>query len=163
MILTLLSRFVLTAAHCICTKAAPCLSTKVDLEKERPSSVISVCIGVRRERNCRTEIKQHLNYVGVMAIVPEEKLSLAGKHNYDIALLKLDRDVVFGLDMSPICLDSASLGQAMDDGSPLTSTHNQDQNAVFISGFGITHYKKKKSAKHPECSTNHFLPRPFHS
>ena len=110
----------------------------------------------------RTEIKQHLNYIGVMAIIPEEKLSLAGKHNYDIALLRLDRDGVFGLDMSPICLDSESLGVALD-GFPLTSTHNQDENAVFISGFGITHYKKKNSYKHPECSTNHFLPRPFHS
>ena len=51
MILTQFSRFVLTAAHCICTKAAPCLSTEVDLEKARPDSVISVCIGVRHERN----------------------------------------------------------------------------------------------------------------
>ena len=153
----------MTAAHCICTKSAPCLATEVNLEEARPGSVINVCIGVRHERNCRTEIKQHLNYVGIKAIIPEEKLSLAGKHNYDIALLKLDRDVVFGLDMSPICLDSKSHGRALDDGSPLTSTHNQEQNAVFISGFGITHYKKKKSSTHPECSTNHFLPRPFHS
>lgn len=153
----------LTAAHCICTKSAPCLATEVDLEEARPVSVINVCIGVRHERNCRTEIKQHLNYVGVKAIIPEEKLSLAGNHNYDIALLKLDRDVVFGLDMSPICLDSKSHGRALDDGSPLTSTHNQEQNAVFISGFGITHYKKERSSNHPECSTNHFLPRPFHS
>ena len=47
----------MTAAHCICTKSAPCLATEVNLEEARPGSVINVCIGVRHERHCRTSKK----------------------------------------------------------------------------------------------------------
>ena len=76
--------------------------------------------------------------------------------NYDIALLQLDREVLIGSDMSPVCLDQSltKVGQE----------HEPDENpTVYISGFGITFYRNNRTAKVPECSTNHFLPRPYHS
>ena len=50
-----------------------------------------------------------------------------------------------------------------DGGKFVERAEQGGDNAVFISGFGVTFYKQNMSATVPECSTNHFLPRPFHS
>ena len=98
------------------------------------------------------EIKHHSNYLGVKIIVPGKRLENNEKHNYDIGLIQLDRPVIIGHDMSPICLDKTP-----------TLDGNVGHEAVYISGFGITFYRENRSSTLPECSTNHFLPRPFHS
>ena len=76
-------------------------------------------------------------------------------YNYDIALVKVDRLVMFSTDIAPICLEG------------LVHSHTQDQaqsQRVFISGFGLTLYRDKEGGKRtPECSTNSFLPRPYHA
>ena len=51
--------------------------------------------------------------------------------NYDIGLIQLDRAVIFGADLSPICL--TDLFQAEMEPHP-----SKD---VFISGFGLTLYR----------------------
>ena len=143
------------------------------MRKARPRSSIYVCIGVAHERNCKVrvksflqvhthlihfklcwniqeEIKTHSNYLGVKIIVPGKRLENNERHNYDIGLVQLDRSVIIGSDMSPICLDN-------------TQTMEVGEDVVYISGFGITFYRENRTSTIPECSTNHFLPRPFHS
>ena len=90
--------------------------------------------------------------MGVKIIVPGKRLENNERHNYDIGLVQLDRAVMIGNDMSPICLDNT---QTLDG--------NVGEDVVYISGFGITFYRENRTSSMPECSTNHFLPRPFHS
>ena len=67
-------------------------------------------------------------------------------------LVRLDRYVKFTSAIAPICIDGLIPG------------YKPRNNAVFISGFGMTLYKKIGKANNmPECSTNSFLPRPYHT
>ena len=53
-------------------------------------------------------------------------------YNFDIGLVKLDRAVMFSPDMAPICLDG------------FLPEYKPTDDAVFISGFGLTLYKRSK-------------------
>ena len=97
------------------------------------------------------EIKDNFHYQAKKIIVYPKRLSDKENHNFDIGLLKLDRYVQFSLDVSPICMDG------------FLSDFKPTDDAVYISGFGITLYKKGKKSSLPECSTNEFLPRPYHT
>ena len=93
-----------------------------------------------------------MHYLGEEFIIHPDRLNTKDSQNYDIGLLKLDRKVNFNMEMSPICL-----------GKPHQVKRNRrnhtNTDKVFISGFGLTLYKKQKTNDDPECSTNKFLPR----
>ena len=84
-------------------------------------------------------------------IVYPRRLEKDENYNFDIGLVKLDRSVLFSPDMGPICLDG------------FLPKYKPKNDAVYISGFGLTLYKRSKTSKKPECSTNQFLPRPYHT
>ena len=163
---TYFARYVLSASHCFCTRLTPCNTTNIEMHT-RPRSVIDICIGVKTKENCKQEKKAHLSYEAVRIIIPTEKLKIQTKHNYDIALVELDREVHLSTEMGPICLDAGPLSNPsnpLDTPTLLGSLAHQKANAAYISGFGITFYRNKAiKDKVPECSTNQFLPRPFHS
>ena len=45
------SRYILTAAHCLCPKSYHCRSVRIDLRKKRNVNV-NVCVGVAQEKDC---------------------------------------------------------------------------------------------------------------
>ena len=92
-----------------------------------------------------------MNYIGEEFIIHPDRLTTKDSQNYDIGLLRLDRNVIFDVDVSPICL-----GQPYKDKEEAGSSTKP---AVFISGFGLTLYKTDKTEDNPECSTNSYLPR----
>ena len=92
-----------------------------------------------------------MNYIGVEFIIHPDRLMTKDSQNYDIGLLKLDRKVIFDVDISPICL-----GSPYQDAMEAVSSIKPP---VFISGFGLTLYKTDKNENNPECSTNSYLPR----
>ena len=100
------------------------------------------------------EIEHHFHYNGVKIIVYPNRFTKEGTYNYDIGLVKLDRSVVFATDVLPICLDGLVPG---------LNIPKKNYDKVFISGFGLTLYRKAGQLEKPECSTNQFLPRPFHT
>ena len=97
------------------------------------------------------EIKKDLNFYAVQIKIHPRRLKKAMNFNYDIGLMKLDRPVLLGPDIAPICMDGF-----LPQFKPTTD-------AAYISGFGLTIFKRLKKTKKPECSTNEFLPRPFHT
>ena len=113
--------------------------------------------------------------VGVeMVLHPERNMS---KHNYDIGLLKLDRWVSFDRDIGPICLDGfveTQQDEYKDGGEEENEEVDEEEEkekevkrdekypTAFISGFGLTLYRDSNVSAEPDCTTNHFLPRPFH-
>ena len=99
----------------------------------------------------QSEIEHDLNFNGVQIKVYPRRLEKDENYNFDIGLVKLDRSVVFSSDMAPICLTG------------FLPEYGPTSNAVYISGFGLTLYKRLKKTKKPECSTNEFLPRPYHT
>ena len=103
----------------------------------------------------KSEILSEMSYIGEEFIIPTERLTTEDSQNFDIGLMKLDRTVIFDREISPICL-----GEPYEDPSEETASKKP---AVFISGFGLTLYKKNRTLKNPECSTNHHLPRPYHA
>ena len=100
---------------------------------------------------CKEEIRENKNHFAKKIIVYPERLEKDENFNFDIGLVKLDRYVKFTADIAPICIEG------------MISGFKPKSDAVFISGFGMTLYKKGKKAEMPECSTNQFLPRPFHT
>ena len=97
------------------------------------------------------EIKKDLNFYAVQIKIYPRRLEKAINFNFDIGLMKLDRTVLLGPDMAPICMEGF-----LPQFKPTTD-------AAYISGFGLTIFKRLKKTKKPECSTNEFLPRPFHT
>ena len=81
----------------------------------------------------------------------QKRLENDENFNFDIGLIKLDRYVHFASDVAPICLDG------------FLDTYKKQSDSVFLSGFGLTIYRKSKKSRKPECSTNKFLPRPYHT
>ena len=105
--------------------------------------------------NPKSEILSEMSYVGEEFVIPPGRLTTADSQNYDIGLIRLDRNVIFDRDLSPICL-----GEPYEDPSEEKASKKP---AVFISGFGLTLYKNNRTMKNPECSTNQYLPRPYHA
>ena len=156
--------------------------------KSRPMYRINICIGVAHQRNCEAEIRDNHSYLGVKIMITKEKLTQMETQNYDIAIVQLDRDVLLGSDMSPVCLDQqlTNVGQEHDTEDPIVYISGEstklsagfryslmdckivlETTIYFLKpqflGFGITFYRKNRTHEVPECSTNHFLPRPYHS
>ena len=99
----------------------------------------------------QNEVKNDLNYYAIQIQVYHRRLEKDENFNFDIGLVKLDRYVMFTPDVSPICMDGF-----LKDFWP-------NSTSAYISGFGLTIYKKETNDKDPECSTNEFLPRPYHT
>ena len=78
-----------------------------------------------------------MSYVGEEFLIPPGRLTTEDSQNFDIGLIKLDRNVIFDRDISPICLGEPY-------GDPREETASKKP-AVFISGFGLTLYKKNKT------------------
>ena len=92
-----------------------------------------------------------LNFYAVQIKIYPERLKKAINFNYDIGLMKLDRPVLLGPTMAPICMEG------------FLPQLNPTTDEAYISGFGLTIFKRLKENKKPECSTNEFLPQPYHT
>ena len=128
---------------------------------DRAKRKFHVCLGVSHEKECFQEIAAGLSYKAVgkksfrqirsdlkrqvtIKIHPQRLSDNRKSFNFDIGLVKLDRKVFFGPDLSPICLKVFFNEIPCDwtfKGLLATSTLEQQSREVFISGYGLTLYR----------------------
>ena len=90
--------YVLTAAHCACNERAKCSRKKgkgleVDYD---PAKMLSVDLGIHHKGQDDDDRKRKV----VRVAVHPGYSGLAS----DLALIRLEKEIVFGRDVSPICL-----------------------------------------------------------
>lgn len=166
---------------------------------DRAKRKFHVCLGVSHEKECFEEIAAGLSYKAVgkksfrqirsdlkrqvtIKIHPQRLSDNRKSFNFDIGLVKLDRKVFFGPDLSPICLKVFFLMKFLVTellrGSlplpPWSSSQEKCSSPVMASPCTGDHRaydlytieprkKGSKGKEKPQCSTNQFLPRPFHA
>ncbi|KAM7360105.1 ovochymase-like isoform 1-T2 [Cochliomyia hominivorax] len=119
------NRYVLTATHCVNNDVYPIVSVRLG---EHDIKTNPDCRQIGKKFICNPVVEDY----GIEKIIIHPKYN-GKKHINDIALIKLDRNVVFKNHIKPVCL-------------PITTQSFEMKSTTFtIAGWGITETSSKSS------------------